>query len=189
MPGAALVWAGEAAGHRHLAQGGGRLCWTGAMTEHSLVPPDFAVPNPPDHPLFRFEPLGPEHNEADLEAWPSSIGHIHSTPGFRPDGWPKRPYTLAENLADLERHWDHHRRGIDFAWTVLDPEKAEVVIGCVYLVPVRAEGDHADDRSDNDRAVARSWVRADCAALDPVLRDHLRPWFATAWPLSVSYAP
>ncbi|HET8583085.1 MAG TPA: hypothetical protein VFL65_07515 [Jatrophihabitans sp.] len=87
------------------------------MTEQLLVPSDFEIPDPPDHPLFRFEPLGPEHNAADLDAWSSSIDHIHATPGFRPDGWPERRYTLAENLADLERHRDHHLRYVDFAWT------------------------------------------------------------------------
>lgn len=43
-------------------------------------------------------------------AWSSSIDHIHSTPGFRPDGWPERRYTLEENPADLERHLDHSQR-------------------------------------------------------------------------------
>jgi hypothetical protein len=145
----------------------------------SLVPAGFEVPDPPDHPEFRFEPLGPEHNAADLEAWSSSIAHIHSTPGFRPNGWPERRYSLAENLADLETHRDHHQRGLDFAWTVLDPADPNVVIGCVYLEP---DGAWVAD------AEARSWVRADCAGLDGALRDHLKPWFASAWPLSSRYA-
>jgi hypothetical protein len=149
------------------------------MTEHSLVPASFDVPNPPDHALFRFEPLGPEHNAADLEAWSSSIDHIHSTPGFRPDGWPERQYTLAENLADLETHRDHHLRGVDFAWTVLDPIDPDVVIGCVYLKP---------DPTKVADAETRSWVRADRAHLDSVLRDHVRSWFTSEWPLAIRYA-
>jgi hypothetical protein len=143
-----------------------------------LVPPDFEVPSPPDNQSFRFEPLGPEHNEADLEAWSSSIDQIRATPGFGTGGWPERPYSLAENLADLERHRDHHRRRIDFAWTVLDPVHAEVVLGCVYLKP---------DPTGAADAEARSWVRADRAQLDGPLRDHLRSWFANCWPLSIRY--
>jgi hypothetical protein len=73
------------------------------MTQQPLVPHGLAAPVPPPHPLFLFEPLGPEYNVADLDAWSSSIDHIHETPGFHPTGWPERPYTLAENLADLER--------------------------------------------------------------------------------------
>jgi hypothetical protein len=149
------------------------------MTGRSLVPADFDVPTPPGHRLFRFEPLGPEHNAADLEAWSSSIDHIHATPGFSPDGWPDRRYTLAENLADLERHRDHHERRMDFAWTVLDPVEPTVVMGCVYLKP---------DATGVAEAVASSWVRADHAGLDGELRDYLRAWFASAWPLSIRYA-
>lgn len=149
------------------------------MTLPRLVPSDFEPPNPPDHRRFRFEPLGPEHNEADLQAWSSSIEHIHATPGFRPDGWPERPYTLEENLADLRKHRGHHERGIDFAWTVLDTTDSGVVIGCVYLKP---------DPTGAADAEARSWVRADRAELDRELREHLLPWFASHWPLTVRYA-
>src|ERR1700691_1091313 len=105
------------------------------MTPRPLVPAEFDVPSPPGHSRFRFEPLGPEHNAADLQAWSSSIEHIHATPGFRSDEWPKRRYTLAENLADLQQHRDHHQQGVDFAWTVLDPVDPAVVVGCVYLKP------------------------------------------------------
>jgi hypothetical protein len=148
------------------------------MEEQPLVPADFSVPEPPSHLRFQFAMLGPEHNAADLEAWSSSIVHIHSTPGFRGDGWPERQYTLEENRVDLERHRDHHRRRVDFAWTVLDPSQPETVIGCVYLKP---------DKTGAADAEARSWVRADRAELDRTLRDHLRPWFATAWPMRIRY--
>jgi RimJ/RimL family protein N-acetyltransferase len=148
------------------------------MDKQPLVPPDFPVPEPPSHPRFRFAVLGPEHNASDLEAWSSSIGHIHSTPGFPPDGWPLRRYSIEENLADLEQHRDHHQRRLDFAWTVLDSERPAIVIGCVYLKP---------DPTGAGRAEARSWVREDHADLDRELREHLRPWFATAWPIKIRY--
>jgi hypothetical protein len=152
----------------------------GDMSMHSqpLVPLDFVVPEPPSHLQFSFAVLGPEHNAADLEAWSSSIEHIHSTPGFPPAGFPQRQYTLEENLADLVQHRDHHQRHLDFAWTVLDPARPGTVIGCVYLAP---------DRTGAADAHARSWVRADRADLDRVLREYLRPWFATVWPLQVRY--
>lgn len=143
-----------------------------------LVPADFPVPEPPRHPRFLFAVLGPEHNAADLEAWSSSINHIHTTPGFGPEGWPERTGTLEENRSDLERHRDHHQRRLDFAWTVLDPAQPETVIGCLYL---KADPTGAAD------AEARSWVRADRAELDQELRDHLYPWLATAWPMRIRY--
>ena len=152
---------------------------TEPVEKQPLVPPDFPVPEPPSHPRFDFAVLGPEHNAADLEAWSSSIEHIHATSGFRPGGWPRRAYTLEENRADLEQHRDNSRRRLDFAWTVLDIARPETVIGCVYLNP---------DPTGAADAEARSWVRADHAELDRVLRNHLRPWFATAWPMQVRYA-
>lgn len=155
-----------------------RPCWTGRVEKQPLVSRDFPVPEPPGHPQFRFEVLGPEHNEADLEAWSSSVEHIRSTPGFGGGGWPQRRYTLDENLADLEAHRESYERRLDFAWTVIDPERPDTVVGCVYLAP---------DRTGVADAAARSWVRADRADLDRKLRDHLRPWFATAWPLRIRY--
>lgn len=142
------------------------------------LPSGFTAPVPPSHAAFVFEVLGPEHNESDLAAWSASIDHIHATQGFRPDGWPERVYTLEENLADLVEHRDHHERGLDFAWTVLDPSDTATVIGCVYLKP---------DGTGQAEAVARCWVRAADAHLDEPLRTHLRPWFDAAWPLTVRW--
>lgn len=149
------------------------------MSSHQLLPPDLAVPEPPPHPAFTFEVLGPEHNAADLDAWSSSIEHIHATPGFHPEGWPERAYTLEENHADLVEHRRAHRQREHFAWTVLEPEDRTRVIGCVYLKP---------DSSGQADAEARSWVRAERADLDEPLRTHLRPWFTSSWPFSVRYA-
>ncbi len=142
------------------------------------LPAGFTAPVPPPHPDFLFEVLGPEHNESDLAAWAGSIDHIHATAGFPPDGWPERVYTVEENLADLVEHRDHHERGLDFAWTVLDPRDGDTVIGCVYLKP---------DPTGRAGATARAWVRAADARLDEALRAHLRPWFDRVWPVSIRW--
>ncbi len=145
----------------------------------TLVPDDFDVPLPPPHPSFRFEILGPEHNEPDLAAWTSSMEHIHTSPGWEAATWPDRVYSLDENLADLTEHREHHLARIDFAWTVLDPADGTTVVGCVYLKP---------DPTGRAKAEGRSWVSAARAELDRPLRDHLAPWFADAWPLTIRYA-
>ena len=62
---------------------------------------------------------------------------------------------------------------------MLDPTDATIVIGCVYLKP---------DATGAADAEARSWVRADRAELNRELREHLRPWFASQWPLTVRYS-
>ena len=144
-----------------------------------FVPPDFEVPLGLETSDFVLEPLGPEHNERDYEAWTSSMAHIARTPGY-PDGtWP-REMTSDENRGDLQRHADdfHQRRG--FTYTVLDPASRDV-IGCVYIYPV------SDGGYD---ACVLSWVRESRAHLDAPLWRAVNQWLASDWPFdTVKDAP
>jgi hypothetical protein len=147
------------------------------MTE--LVPPDFAVPLGLATAGVVLEPLGPEHNEQDYDAWTSSLEHIASTPGFPWGTWP-RAMSPDENRADLERHADDFRNRKGFTYTVLDPLDRDV-IGCVYIYPVR-DGDGLAD--------VRSWVRKSHAHLDAPLWRAVSDWLESDWPLAgVRYAP
>lgn len=147
------------------------------MPRQAFVPDDFEAPVSLEGPGFHLEPLGPEHNERDHEAWMSSIDHIRATPGF-PDGkWPS-PMELADNLADLERHASDFAERRGFTYTVLD---ADDVIGCVYIYPNDDQA-HAADVS--------SWVRATHAHLDRALWGAVTDWLAADWPFeTVHYAP
>jgi hypothetical protein len=143
-----------------------------------FVPGDFDVPRGLEAPGFVLEPLGPEHNEQDYDAWSSSMGHIAATPGWG-GGWP-REMTLDENRADLQRHADDFASRKGFTYTVLDSGTREVV-GCVYIYPAR-DGD-ADAR-------VRSWVRASRAELDLPLWRAVSDWLASDWPFAgIEYAP
>ena len=134
-----------------------------------FVPDDFEVPRELVTDRFRLEPLGPEHNERDHEAWMSSIDHIRATPGF-PDGtWPTEMST-EQNLADLVRHAGDFAARTGFTYSVLDGDE---VIGCVYLYPAK-DGEHDVE--------ATSWVRASRADLDVVLWETVSSWLAAAWP-------
>jgi hypothetical protein len=150
------------------------------MSQEPLVPPDFEVPRELRAAEFRLEPLGPQHNAADLAAWMSSIKHIQDTPGFADHGWPPDGgYTVEANLADLVQHADEFERRIAFAYTVLRPDTEADVIGCLYLNPGAKPG----------CVDVRSWVRADVAELDPVLRQAVGEWLVRAWPFDeVVYA-
>ena len=134
-----------------------------------FVPDDFAVPSSFTGPGFRLEPLGPQHNERDHEAWMTSIDHIRSTPGFPRGEWPY-PMDLAENLGDLERHARDFADRTGFTYSILDVDE---VIGCVYIYPSSDPG--------HDAAIG-SWVRASRADMDPAIRLTLAAWFADAWP-------
>ena len=146
----------------------------------AFVPDGFTVPRELVTGEFRLEPLGPQHNAGDFEAWMSSIDHIRATPGFESWSWPDPEMTLEQNLGDLRRHADDFdgRRG--FTYTVLEGGSGRV-IGCVYIYPSK-DADGAADVS--------SWVRADRAELDVALHDAVAAWLDSAWPFTaVSYAP
>jgi hypothetical protein len=156
------------------------------MSEELFVPEGFAVPDGLAAAEFRLVPLGPQHNEADYAAWTASIEHIRATPGFVGRSWP-HPMSLEDNLRDLERHAQDFAARRGFTYTVLSTD-ADDVIGCVYIYPLRAQG--PDGTGSRPDASVTSWVRADHAALDPVLHDEIQAWLERAWPFrSVEYAP
>jgi hypothetical protein len=143
-----------------------------------FVPPDFEVPLGLETPELVLEPLGPEHNEPDYDAWTSSMEHIKATPGFAGGSWP-REMTLEENRGDLERHANDFRTRKGFTYTVLDPASRDV-IGCVYIYPQR----------DADGATVYSWVRESHAQLDATLWRAVSEWVESDWPFAaVEYAP
>jgi len=144
-----------------------------------FVPSDFDVPRRLETAQFVLEPLGPEHNDEDYDAWTSSVEHIHATPGWETSSWP-REMTPDENRADLQRHADDFRNRTGFTYTVLDPASRDV-IGCVYIYPL--------SESEYD-ARALSWVRASHAQLDTPLWRAVSDWLVSEWPFGrVDYAP
>jgi hypothetical protein len=152
-----------------------------------FVPGDFPVPGELVTARFRLEPLGPQHNAADYEAWTSSMAHIRATPGFARWKWP-REMTPEENLGDLRRHAADFAARTGFTYTVLDPDGR--VVGCVYIYP--AKGEEGAPAVEGAPCVAdvHSWVRADRAELDVPLYAAVSAWLADAWPFAeVRYAP
>ncbi|MGF1664737.1 MAG: N-acetyltransferase [Acidimicrobiia bacterium] len=133
-------------------------------------------PPPPLHgDWFRLEPLGPEHNQRDHDAWMSSIDHIRATPGFAPgdwdsDGWPA-PMTLADNLGDLVMHRREFDQRIAFAYSVLSGDD---VIGCLYIDP---------DETGAADAMVRCWVTAAWADHDQQFAEAIAEWIEREWSL------
>lgn len=143
------------------------------MASTTFIPVGFNPPTSLVTDQFRLEPLDPQHNEADLAAWTSSVEHIRKTPGY-PDGrWPPHEGMAPEdNLQDLQRHAEDFTAGKGFTFTVLDPADGDV-IGCVYLYPASSPDYDVD---------VQSWVRADRADLDAPLAEALHAWLRAAWP-------
>ena len=109
----------------------------------SFVPDDFEVPRALVCEEFWLEPLGPEHNEGDYQAWTSSIAHIRATPGFEGRPWPTPDMTLAENRGDLERHAADFAGRSGFTYTVR-ATGSDDIIGCVYIYPLASGAPGAD---------------------------------------------
>ncbi|HEY8107995.1 MAG TPA: hypothetical protein VIC70_04785 [Gaiellaceae bacterium] len=148
------------------------------MTEKPFVPPEFVAPLALETEQFKLEPLGPQHNEPDYEAWSSSVEHIRQTPGWEQSSWPD-DRDLAKNLGDLQEHADDFEQRKGFTYTVLDPATGET-IGCVYIYP---------DKSEEQDAKVLSWVRASHAELDAPLWQAVAAWLEAEWPFErVSYA-
>ncbi len=147
--------------------------------EVPFVPDDFAVPRELVTDAFRLEPLGPQHNEGDYQAWTSSIDHIRSTPGMQGRSWPRPEMTLADNLKDLQGHASDFANRKGFTYTVLASDSGQIV-GCVYIYPRKGE----------PGARILSWVRANRADLDAPLYEAVSEWLRNAWPFtSVTYVP
>jgi hypothetical protein len=152
----------------------------GNSPQRPFVPTHFALPAPPRGTGFVLTPLSLSHNERDLQAWSSSVNHIHATAGFAGHPWPDEPMTLERNARDLQAHEDDfaHRRG--FTYSVLS-EPGDEVIGCVYIYP--------SAKSEVDADV-RSWVRATRAGLDAPLYATVYEWLQAEWPFDTfDYAP
>jgi hypothetical protein len=148
------------------------------VVQGPFVPSDFVVPLALSAEQFRLEPLGPQHNDSDYEAWSSSVRHIHTTPGWETSSWPD-DRSRADNLRDLQGHAADFENRTGFTYTVLDPVTGDV-IGCVYIYP---------DKSERCDARVLSWVRASRAELDLQLWRAVKDWLADDWPFErVTYA-
>jgi len=148
------------------------------VVKTSFVPSGFVVPLALTTEQFRLEPLGPQHNDSDYEAWSSSLEHIRMTPGWETSSWPD-DRTTVDNVRDLRAHADDFENRAGFTYTVLDAATAEV-IGCVYMYP--GDGEQHDAR-------VRSWVRASRPELDVQLWRAVTDWLAAEWPFQrVAYA-
>ena len=130
--------------------------------------------------MFRLALLGPEHNVSDYEAWTSNMDFIRKLPGWEASPWPQL-MTIEENLSDCRSHFERSTAGTDFAYTVLLPDRDEV-IGCVYFKPTRP--------ARRGAVQVLSWVTAEHSDLDRPLHEAVTNWLAAQWPWSVvEYAP
>jgi RimJ/RimL family protein N-acetyltransferase len=129
-----------------------------------------------DRVLLR--PLRAGDVAADYEAVMSSPAMLRR---WSQSDWPADDFTLAENLADLQRHEREHEEGVAFTFTVLDPEQTRC-LGCVYLQPLRPE-EAAWGAGARHAARVAFWVRESeiATGLDRHLLELMREWLRDSW--------
>lgn len=140
------------------------------------MPNDFEVPPGLVQPEFRLRMLRAADAQADYEAVMASAARLRAG---SPHGWPRQGFTLAENLADLERHEREFRQRQAFAYTVVAADES-CVLGCVYINP------SADTAAgDGPAADVYLWVRDEHhPALTGDLLRTVRHWLASSWPFT-----
>jgi predicted Zn-dependent protease with MMP-like domain/RimJ/RimL family protein N-acetyltransferase len=148
-------------------------------------PSDLPVPAGFQTRRLFLEPLRPDHGQRDFEAVMESREQLRLWSGQE---WPSDDFTLAENLQDLQRHWEEHQKRIAFSYTVLDPLR-QVCLGCVYMRPLD-ELLPANPRQlagvAEDETLVRFWVRT--SLLQGNLQGHLLraliQWLNSQWSFS-----
>jgi RimJ/RimL family protein N-acetyltransferase len=129
-----------------------------------------------------LRPLRATDVERDYDAVMSSAAELRR---WSASPWPADGFTLAENLADLERHEREHKAREAFTYTVLDPAE-ERCLGCVYILPAW----------DNAAALCAGASRAACVGfwvrtseipneLDRHLLATLLNWFEREWAFDI----
>lgn len=152
-------------------------CYDWGMNDlPEFVPRTFTIPERLDTAVLTLIPLKPDHVKLDYAALMESKTMLRLWSG---SPWPQDDFSLADNLADLEWHWQEHQERIAFTYTVLN-QTQDRCLGCVYL---KRSADLVDDAGDFETAV-RFW------ATTPTLKDDLDlrllrtliNWFEAAWP-------
>ena len=145
-----------------------------------FYPDDAPVPTELRTDEFLLRPLRATDVELDYDAVVASRELLRTRFG---GDWPRDDFTLAENLADLQRHEEDFRNRAGFTYTVMNPTETEC-LGCAYLYPLagalRRMGVGADAVAQvgESEAAAVFWARGDRVGdgLDKRLLAALLPW-------------
>jgi hypothetical protein len=144
----------------------------------AFYPPDAPIPEEKRTDRLLLRPLRATDAELDYEAVMSSAEQLRL---WRQSSWPADDFTLAENLADLQRHEREHGERVAFTFTVLNPA-GDRCLGCVYITPLWPQTAEICAGAAYPANVG-FWVRTSELAgeLDRHLLATLRGWFTAEW--------
>ncbi len=147
-----------------------------------FVPEGVVVPGSVRTERLVLRPLRASDVENDFDAVMSSAPELRR---WSASEWPADGFSLAENLADLERHEREHEAREAFTYTVLDPRKTRC-LGCVYVRPAWDEA-AALCAGAARAACVGFWVRTTEISneLDRHLLATLLDWFEREWAFGI----
>lgn len=149
---------------------------------------DIVLPEILSTAVFTLVPLTPAHVLLDYDTLMQNKAMLRSWSGTP---WPQDNFTITDNLADLEWHWDEHQRRIAFTYTMLNLDKTEC-LGCVYiksfvnLVKTQTTNQQILDAIGDSETAVRFWVSQSVLKdnLDKHLLQVLMDWFKNEWPFT-----
>jgi RimJ/RimL family protein N-acetyltransferase len=144
----------------------------------AFYPPAARVPEELRTARLFLRPLRAADAALDYDAVLASAAQLRR---WSQSSWPADDFTLAENLADLQRHEREHEEQAAFTYTVLDPAGTRC-LGCVYLMPLWPGAVSLCAGADYPATVG-FWVRTSEIAndLDRHLLAALRDWLRAEW--------
>ena len=149
------------------------------------------VPDGLETESFTIRPLVVDDVELDYDAVMSSRSMLQA---WSQSDWPAEDFTLAGNLADLERHQREHEAGVAYTYTIMQPGE-DRCLGCLYIHPVPRELLATLPASDSQKSVprpaayARFWVRSSLqgSSIELQLLKELIAWFEKDWSLEALF--
>ena len=157
-----------------------------------FYPEDAPVPTGLHTDEFLLRMLRATDVELDYDAVMASADILHLRSG---GSWPRKGFTLAENLSDLQMHEADFlgRRG--FTYTIMNPDETQC-LGCLYIYPLdvilrRIGVDEAAVANESSDGIAEAsfWVRQErvAADLDRRVLASLLPWLRKDFAFSRLY--
>jgi hypothetical protein len=147
---------------------------------------DFDIPEGLTTNDFVLRPITSADAEMDYAAVMESRDFLET---WEQTGWPEEDFTVAGNLADMEKLERRHASRESFTYTIVNPAETEC-LGCVYIMPpdarsfVKSRITPVGNRQwDDYDAAIYFWVRKSRLArgTDRAVLDALRAWLSQDW--------
>jgi hypothetical protein len=102
------------------------------MSTEAQIPDQ--IPEKFESPAFHFEVLEPKHVKLDYQALMSSRDYLRR---WSNSSWLEDNFSIADNLNDLEWHFEEYKGKFAFTYTILN-DSGDKCLGCIYIRPTES---------------------------------------------------